>query len=157
MDTNRISGRRIAANIDVLKREAGLTDGDIARVPMLYTARTIDYLIAKTAITGMEPGPARDKAIAELDAMRKAGAETPNPVNGLVLAGGEYVAPRPYGPVVGGKDVFMTSTTKAFALTGHHVTYINDLVTHFSEGEIHCATNILRDVFSSDSRWWQHG
>ena len=147
VDTNRIAAQKIAGNIRVLEQKTGLTDADVVRVPMLYTAKTIDYAMAQSAIDGMKPGPARDKAIADLAAMRQAGAEIPNPINGLIAGDGRYIAPKPFGTVVGGTDLFAKATSAAFRSIGYQVTFVDDLIsTHVSEGEIHCATNTFRDV-----------
>jgi protein-arginine deiminase len=79
----------------------------------------------------------------------------PGTVNGLVLNAGRYVAPKPFGPVVNGKDVFATAISKAFAGIGYQVAYANELTSvHVSEGEIHCASNTLRDSLAPDQRWW---
>ncbi len=62
---------------------------------------------------------------------------------------------RPFGPIVNGKDVFATAISKAFAGIGYQVAYANDLTSvHVSEGEIHCATNTLRDSLAPTERWW---
>ncbi|GHJ39757.1 protein-arginine deiminase family protein [Streptomyces sp. TS71-3] len=160
VDTNRIAAEKIAANVAVLKQKAGLTDADIVRIPSLFTARGMDYHLLQSEIDSMEPGEEKDDAVAKLGAMREGVAEIPGPVNGLVLNGGRYVSPKPYGPVVDGKDVFAEAISAAFEKTGYQVTYLDDLTSpHVSEGEIHCATNTLRDVLGADQRWWapNHG
>jgi protein-arginine deiminase len=153
--TNERAAQKIQANLDVLKEKAGLTDADFVRVPTLYTARGLDYGMLESEINGMQPGKEKDAAIAKLHALRDAVAEVPGTVNGLVLNAGRYVAPTPYGPLVDGKDVFRTAISKVFAGIGYQVAYANDLTSvHVSEGEIHCATNTLRD--SLGQRWWLH-
>jgi protein-arginine deiminase len=93
----------------------------------------------------MPAGPEKDKKMAELQAMTTAIAEIPNAVNGLVLNNGVYIAPKPYGPIIGGKDIFAEAISKAFQSTGFQVRYVDDLLgAHFSGGEIHCVTNTLR-------------
>jgi protein-arginine deiminase len=150
--TNEQAAARISANLAVL-RKAGLTDADIVRIPALYTARSLDWAILQTEVNSLPAGPEKDAKTAELDAMREGVAEIPGTVNGLVLNAGGYVAPKTYGPVVNGKDLFQEAIDKAFRGIGYHVTYVDDLVsTHVSEGEIHCATNTLRD--SLRNRWW---
>ncbi|WP_405056731.1 protein-arginine deiminase domain-containing protein [Kribbella sp. NBC_01505] len=151
--TNERAAERIRANLDVLRDKAGLTEADLVRVPALYTARSLDWGMLETSIRTMPDGPAKDAKVKELNAMRDGVAEVPGTVNGLVLNAGRYIAPKPFGPVVGGKDVFADAITKAFRKVGYQVTYVNDLTsTHVSEGEIHCATNTLRD--SLTNRWW---
>lgn len=153
VETNERAAVKIRANVEVLKAQAGLTDADLVRVPSLFTAKSMDYGMLETEINQMEAGPEKDQAIAKLHAMRDAVAEIPGAVNGLVLNGGRYVAPKPYGPVVNGKDVFATAISKALGGIGYQVTSADDLTSeHVSEGEIHCATNTLRDSLST--RWW---
>ncbi|MEV1025068.1 protein-arginine deiminase family protein [Streptomyces sp. NPDC050264] len=154
--TNDRAAERIDADLALLKAKAGLTDAEIVRVPALFTARSLDYRMLETEIAGMEDGPEKEARQKELAGMRDAVAEIPGTVNGLVLNGGRYVAPKPYGPVLNGKDVFAEAITKAFRGIGHQVTYVDDLISsHISEGEIHCATNTLRDVFGPSNRWWR--
>ncbi len=153
VETNEQAADRIRANLDVLRSKAGLTEADLVRVPALYTARSLDWGMLETTVRSMPEGPAKEAKRAELNAMRDGVAEVPGTVNGLVLNAGHYVAPKPFGPVLGGKDLFADAITKAFRKIGYQVTYVNDLTsTHVSEGEIHCATNTLRD--SLTNRWW---
>ncbi|GAA0466825.1 hypothetical protein Ade02nite_93370 [Paractinoplanes deccanensis] len=141
-DTNRIAARRIAENVARL----GLTPDRIVRIPVLFTARGLDWALDKSAIDGMDDGPEKDKAIAALNARRDGVGETPNLINGLVAAGHRYVAPKPYGPLLHGRDVFEDAATSALATIGYRVTFVDDLTSaHVSEGEIHCSTNTFRD------------
>ncbi|WP_073786238.1 protein-arginine deiminase family protein [Streptomyces sp. CB01580] len=154
--TNERAAERIDTNLAVLRAKAGLTDAEIIRVPALFTARSLDYGMLDTEIRGMEDGPAKDAKQKQLEAMRDGVAEIPGTANGLVLNDGRYVAPKPYGPVVDGKDVFAEAITAAFHRTGYRVSYVDDLIgVHVGEGEIHCATNTLRGVFGPGARWWR--
>lgn len=151
--TNTRAASKIAANLNTL-RQHGLTDADIVRIPALYTARGLDYGMLETQIRSTPDGPEKDKLTAQLHAMRDAVAEIPGTVNGLVLNAGRYIAPKTYGPLVNGKDIFATAITKSFASIGYQVTYANDLTSvHVSEGEIHCATNTLRTT--PPVGWWK--
>ncbi|GAA0959848.1 hypothetical protein GCM10009554_74100 [Kribbella koreensis] len=153
VETNTRAATRIAANLSVL-RQHGLTDTDIVRIPALYTARGLDYGMLETQIRSTPDGPEKDRLTARLHAMRDAVAEIPGTVNGLVLNAGRYVAPKTYGPVLNGKDLFATAITKSFASIGYQVTYANDLTSvHISEGELHCATNTLRTTPTTP--WWK--
>ncbi|NEA36089.1 protein-arginine deiminase family protein [Streptomyces sp. SID13031] len=152
--TNTRAAEKIQANLEVLKQKTGLTDADIVRIPALYTARGLDYGMLETQVRSTPAGPEKDKLVAQLHAMRDAVAEIPGTVNGLVLNAGRYVAPKPYGPTLNGKDIFATAINKAFASIGYQVTYANDLTSvHVSEGEIHCATNTLRATPTAG--WWK--
>ncbi|GAA0587106.1 hypothetical protein GCM10010172_85240 [Paractinoplanes ferrugineus] len=143
LDVNRIAAGRIDAALAVL----ALPKSQIVRVPVLFTARGLDWGIAKYAIDDLPPGPDRDEAVAALNARRSAVAETPNPVNGLAAGSGRYVAPKPFGPVVAGRDIFATAIESALAGIGYRVTFVDDLISaHVSEGEIHCSTNTYRVI-----------
>ncbi|MEV4310898.1 protein-arginine deiminase family protein [Actinocrispum sp. NPDC049592] len=151
-----------AAKIDANVAKLGLTEADIVRVPGLFSYKSLDWNFLKQDIDQMQPGPERDKKLAELHAMTTAIAEIPNAVNGLVLNGaesksaesksadsknGRYIAPKPYGPIINGKDIFADAISKAFQGIGLQVKYVDDLLgAHFSGGDIHCVTNTLRTL-----------
>jgi protein-arginine deiminase len=143
--TNDIAAKRIATNIATLKLQAGLTEADIVRVPTLYTYKSLDYYLLKTQVDSTPPGPEKDKLLAQLNSFTEAAAEIPNAVNGLALNDGVYIAPKQYGPVINGKDIFEEAVTKAFQRTGLQTKYVDDLLdAHFSGGEVHCVTNTFR-------------
>ncbi|MFE9771313.1 protein-arginine deiminase domain-containing protein [Streptomyces sp. NPDC005931] len=175
---NRMAARRIAANLEILQRETGVTDTEVVRVPALYTREA-----EMTAENGQEvpvPRLTRMGGKAPLvDTLRERGqqkwlardaerargeragaAETvmtsayvPGAVNGVVLARDRYLAPRQWGPVIGGKDVFTEAVTAAYRRAGMKVSYIDDWYTyHLGMGEVHCGTNTLRD---GTGAWWK--
>jgi protein-arginine deiminase len=83
----------------------------------------------------------------------KALAYFPDMVNHLVL-GGISVVPKPYGPIVEGKDLF----EEAFiaAVPQQKVRFVDDwLPYHEMSGEVHCGTNVRRKPAES-IRWWEH-
>ncbi|MER7403443.1 protein-arginine deiminase domain-containing protein [Streptomyces sp. NPDC000070] len=172
---NEMAARRIAANLEILKRETGVTDGEIVRVPALYT-RDSEALTAEgqeipvPRLTRMGAGSdlvdslgdhGQQKWLAENPAAPRAAApETvttsayvPGAVNGVLLARDRYLAPRQWGPVIGGKDIFTQAVTAAYQRVGLKVSYIDDWYTyHLGMGEVHCGTNTLRDATGA---WWQ--
>nr|WP_279628438.1 protein-arginine deiminase domain-containing protein [Streptomyces swartbergensis] len=172
---NEMAARRIAANLEILKRETGVTDGEIVRVPALYTrdseALTADgQEIPVPRLTRMGAGsglvdslgdhgqqkwlaenPAGSSAAAAATVMTS--AYVPGAVNGVLLARDRYLAPRQWGPVIGGKDIFTQAVTAAYQRVGLKVSYIDDWYTyHLGMGEVHCGTNTLRDASAA---WWQ--
>ncbi|GAA2766997.1 hypothetical protein GCM10010103_60380 [Streptomyces paradoxus] len=171
---NEMAARRIAANLEILKRETGVTDEEIVRVPALYTrdseALTADgQEVPVPRLTRMGAGSdlvdslreqGQQKWLAENPAQRAAAPATvttsayvPGAVNGVLLGRDRYLAPRQWGPVIGGKDIFTEAVTAAYQRVGLNVSYIDDWYTyHLGMGEVHCGTNTLRDATAA---WWQ--
>ncbi|MFF8937881.1 protein-arginine deiminase domain-containing protein [Streptomyces paradoxus] len=171
---NEMAARRIAANLEILKRETGVTDEEIVRVPALYTrdseALTADgQEVPVPRLTRMGAGSdlvdslreqGQQKWLAENPAQRAAAPATvatsayvPGAVNGVLLGRDRYLAPRQWGPVIGGKDIFTEAVTAAYQRVGLKVSYIDDWYTyHLGMGEVHCGTNTLRDA---TAMWWQ--
>ncbi|ALN55799.1 protein-arginine deiminase family protein [Lysobacter yananisis] len=114
----------------IFKKELGLKSGDIAYVPSIYL-------------------PAEPAAGAtEADAL------TAGMVNMLVL-GKQCIAPKPFGPVDGGKDLFEEDYRATLAACGLSVTFIDDWNTyHLLKGEVHCGSNTLRKPDAS-KKWWE--
>ncbi|MFJ4817615.1 protein-arginine deiminase domain-containing protein [Streptomyces sp. NPDC088801] len=171
---NEMAARRIAANLEILKRETGVTDEEVVRVPALYTrdseALTADgQEVPVPRLTRMGAGSdlvdslreqGQQKWLAENPARRAAAPATvrtsayvPGAVNGVLLARDRYLAPRQWGPVIGGQDIFTEAVTAAYQRAGLKVSYIDDWYTyHLGMGEVHCGTNTLRDATAV---WWQ--
>ncbi len=171
---NEMAARRIAANLAILKRETGITDGEIVRVPALYTRESevmtaggdeipVPRLTRMGAGSGLvdslgdrgqqkwlaeNPAGSRTKAAAVMTS-----AYVPGAVNGVLLGRDRYLAPRQWGPVIGGKDIFTEAVNTAYRQAGLKVSYIDDWYTyHLGMGEVHCGTNTLRDASAA---WWQ--
>ncbi|MGW4872451.1 protein-arginine deiminase domain-containing protein [Streptomyces chartreusis] len=172
---NNMAAQRIAANLEILKRETGVTDDEIVRVPALYTrgsmARTEggeDVRVPRlTRMGGNTPLPDEvkehgqqrwlsrggDDSAAAAPATVATSAYVPGAVNGILLSRDRYLAPRQWGPVIGGKDIFTQAVTAAYVKAGMKVSYIDDWYTyHLGMGEVHCGTNTLRDASAA---WWQ--
>jgi protein-arginine deiminase len=172
---NEMAAKRIAANLNVLKRETGVTDEEIVRVPALYTRESEVMTdsgqdIPVPRLTRMGAGSplvdalgehGQQKWLAEDPAASRAAAPAtvttsayvPGAVNGILLGRDRYLAPRQWGPVIAGKDIFTEAVTAAYTRVGMKVSYIDDWYTyHLGMGEVHCGTNTLRDASSA---WWQ--
>lgn len=124
-DLNAACGRRISANIAILKEATGITDEEIHRLPAVFSYNR-----------------------------KSSGADAyyPGMINGLVLSRTDYVSPEPWGPLVDGKDVFEEAANSVYAKVGLEVTYLDDWVTHhMGLGEVHCGTNTFRQT---DEAWW---
>ncbi|MFJ8629530.1 protein-arginine deiminase domain-containing protein [Streptomyces sp. NPDC093568] len=172
---NEMAARRITANLEILKRETGVTDAEVVRVPALYTreseARTeggevipvprLTRMGGTTALPdalkeyGRQRWLARtgDGSVAAPRATVTTSAYVPGAVNGVLLGRDRYLAPRQWGPVIGGTDVFTEAVTAAYRRAGLKVSYIDDWYTyHLGMGEVHCGTNTLRDA---SAEWWR--
>ncbi|MBR8642782.1 protein-arginine deiminase domain-containing protein [Streptomyces tuirus] len=171
---NEMAARRIAANLEILKRETGVTDDEIVRVPALYTRDSeaeadsgqdvpvprLTRMGAGSDLVGSLRDHGQQKWLAENPAASRAqapatvmtSAYVPGAVNGVLLARDRYLAPRQWGPVIGGKDIFTEAVTAAYRRAGLKVSYIDDWYTyHLGMGEVHCGTNTLRDASAA---WW---
>ncbi|MGW0531170.1 protein-arginine deiminase domain-containing protein [Streptomyces sp. NPDC003032] len=169
---NKVAAQRIKANLDILKRETGVTDAEIVRVPGLYT-RDSDAsgdLSGSRKLRRMGPEAlekfsqlrgadetrrGRDSeggAASSAAAVRPNSAYVPGAVNGVLLSPTRYLAPKQWGPVIGGRDIFTEAVNSVYAKAGFTTTYIDDWYTyHLGMGEVHCGTNTLRDTRAP---WW---
>ncbi len=120
---------RINDALRVLRREAGITDADIVRVPVLFSnPLNMGRLIAMT----------------------------PNAANGLTL-GSTYVAPRQHTVRDARGDLFERDIARSLAAIGVRTAFVEDWdFAHIGAGEIHCVTNALRDPLAA-SPWWSTG
>ncbi|MFH8370021.1 protein-arginine deiminase family protein [Streptomyces sp. NPDC018031] len=121
---NEEVARRIDGQLAVLARETGLRSAELVRLPVLYA--------------DVPPsGEFRGGAV----------AFTPSLVNGLSLDARHYAAPDPHGPTVAGRDLFREVTRERLAANGVRVHWVEDFGwAHLSGGEVHCATNALREI-----------
>lgn len=115
--------------VRVISQEVGLTEDDIVRVPVLF-----------------ELGDGDQKSV-------RSGASIPDAAN-LIGTGRETVLiPRQHAPVVEGQDVFQSTIEAAFNDIGTDIEWVEDYGYSHPGGEIHCATNVLRDIDHGDP-WW---
>lgn len=115
----------IDLNREILTEGLGLGDADVFAIPVLFYGGKY----------------------------KRTGAFFPNMVNHLVI-GSTSIVPKPYGPVVNGKDIF----EEAFCATvpEREVCFIDDWYSyHQMLGEVHCGTNARRTPFP-EVRWWEH-
>ncbi|WKX73301.1 protein-arginine deiminase domain-containing protein [Streptomyces sp. XD-27] len=162
---NALAARRIAANLEILKRETGVTDAEVVRVPALFTRGSgergdvagtprLTRLGASVEVPDAvrEYGQQRDLKAPAADTVMTS-AYIPGAVNGVVLGKDRYLAPRQWGPVIGGKDIFTEAVDAVYRAAGMRVSYIDDYATyHLGMGEVHCGTNTLRDI---STPWWK--
>ncbi|XP_078661297.1 protein-arginine deiminase type-2-like isoform X1 [Branchiostoma floridae x Branchiostoma belcheri] len=123
-EENQVFQDDIDWNRDKLKRELGLTEGDIIDIPALFKE---------------EEGSG-------------AGAFFPDMVNMIVL-GRHLGIPKPFGPIVDGACAFESYVKSLLEPLGLSCNFIDDWSSyHLMMGEVHCGTNTLRKPFNY--KWW---
>lgn len=147
-NANDFAISKIDEAMEILRRELDLKDDDIVRIPVLY--KEVDYL------GGPEDGADDSNAGADdsnIDLF--VSAYMPNAVNGVYLGSWTFVAPKQFGPMVGGQDLMQVATEEALAPHGINVRWVDGFqYAHVGDGEIHCVTNTHRDL-SDVMFWWE--
>ncbi len=116
---------KVDEQLAIVKRETGITDAEIIKVPFLHE-----------------------------DVQGTSLAHQPGTVNLFVLDDHNLVVPDPHGPVIGGKDLFKTHLEQAVAPFGYTVLWLDDWnLYHRMAGEVHCGTNAFRSIPST--KWWE--
>jgi protein-arginine deiminase len=127
MNESAAAAAEVDAQLDIIKRETGITDAEIVRVPFLH-----------------EPVDGASLAY------------QPATVNLLSINEHNVLAPDPFGPVIDGKDIFKTQLEDALAPYKIIVHWIDDWnLYHRYAGEVHCGTNAARAIPAE--AWWESG
>ncbi|KAH7374870.1 hypothetical protein B0T11DRAFT_344716 [Plectosphaerella cucumerina] len=143
IDANAYAQHFIDANLRVLLEEIPLNPDDVIRVPTVFRDSGFSIGFGDDGLPPHTPEPMENE--------RQLMAFHPASINGIVL-GMHYLSPKPYGPVVDGKDVLQAMVEEAYARAGMTVGYVDDYLSHHvSAGEIHCGSNTLRQT---DMVWW---
>ncbi|WP_169813914.1 protein-arginine deiminase family protein [Actinomadura kijaniata] len=146
LDGNTEVAAAIDRNLKILMDETGVRRNEVIAVPALF------HKFDRTRPGKVPP----DQDAPVTGALKPQGsfvAYLPDAVNGIVLDRRRYLAPRQWGPVVGGRDVFQDAIERAYRKVGMEVDHIDDYTTHHSMGgEIHCGTNAVRTVTKP---WWR--
>jgi len=142
--TQTYAQRHIDQNLALLLREIPLAEEDILRVPTLFKDVTYPW-------PGTPDGHPRRIRLA-YPGERQLKGLLPQAINGLVLGNGKYLAPKQWGPVVEGKDIFAEAVEKVYGRVGMTVKWVDDYMSHHVRGgEVHCGTNALREM----GAWWE--
>ncbi|MER6946565.1 protein-arginine deiminase family protein [Nonomuraea sp. NPDC000554] len=140
-DKALVNGTRIAAQgvdkaLRQLREQADITEDDIVRIPVLYTKVALPKDYPRQNVTA---------------------AYLPNAANGVSTGTGGYLAPKQHGPRRAGADVFAEAIERALQKVGVRVHWIEDwdYAHHVGTvgGDIHCVTNVERDL-STTTSWW---
>jgi protein-arginine deiminase len=147
LNTQAYAQQHITTNLALLLHEIPLKETDILRVPTLFKDVTYPWPATPDGL----PGRVHRAAPGE----RLLKGLLPQAINGLVLGGdmNKYIAPRQWGPVVDGEDVFGEEVKRVYGRVGMEVVWVDDYMTHHVRGgEVHCGTNVLRAV---EGGWWE--
>ena len=141
IEENKGFARKIDAVQAVLEKETGIPNAQIHRVPTILT-------------TGVCWGPDEGVAPDRNCSTKHAAGLYPAVINGVVLGATKYLAAKPWGPVIHGKDILVEATNKVYAQSGFDVVYIDDWYSHHEGGgEVHCGTNTIR---VPQRPWWDN-
>ncbi|PLB53346.1 hypothetical protein P170DRAFT_349062 [Aspergillus steynii IBT 23096] len=135
LQINHQCAERIDANIEILKKEVGLTDKDFIHIPSLF----------KQSEWGASDEDSQSLKVASF---------FPGVINNLVLSGfNTCIAPNPWGPSPNGTDVLAAAIRKKYAEIGISLVFVDDWNTHHNYGgEVHCGSNTVRDMSQA---WWR--
>jgi protein-arginine deiminase len=133
---NTKAAKAIGENLDLIKRETGVTDAEIVRVPSLFGTADLQWGDQSQGPDGFE-SPLT--------------AQFPAAINGIVLGRNRYLSTQQFGPVINGKDIFAEAVAAAYRSAGMQTTFIDGSLYSPNGGEIHCGTNTLRDATKP---WW---
>lgn len=127
MQASAEAAAEIDAQLDKVKKEVGLSDDEIIKVPFLHTT-----------ISG------------------QSAAYLPGTVNGIYVSDTHFGSPDPHGPVINGKDIFKASLEDSLKKVGVTVDWIEDWDEyHLGVGEVHCGSNTTRKI--PEIKWWESG
>ncbi len=125
MAANQAAQGYIDAIVAVLKTEVGLTDSEFIRVPFFIEQQDGQSV-----------------------------AYDPGTVNGISLGDGHFISPDPHGAAPGGADVLKTAFEQALAPFGITTHWIENWdLLHRNYGEVHCGSNVYREVPTNNGFW----
>ncbi len=115
-----------------LRDEVGVTDADVVRLPVLF----------RISLKDLDDHPVEPLL--------------PNAVNLVNTGRGLVMVARQHGPLGPDGDIFETAVEQRLRPLGLVVHWVEDLGYAHPAGEVHCATNVRRDLRAADP-WWLEG
>jgi protein-arginine deiminase len=145
LETCRYAQGYVDYNLELLLDEIPLSRDDVLRIPTLFQDVTFDAW--PPMLDGLPPRLHRaPKGERQLIAL------LPSAINGVVI-GSDYLAAKPWGPVVEGRDIFEELVRDVYGKANMTVHFVDDFMSHHvNGGEVHCGTNTLRDT---EVAWWK--
>jgi protein-arginine deiminase len=166
---NTEAAEAIERNLKILMDETGVKRDEVIGVPALFSKDALGFdgvppgnlppgfpPRAGNAANTYAPDRPFDAATAQDDPIEYGegsfAAYLPGAVNGIVVDRTHYLAPKQWGPVVNGRDVFADAVEHAYHKVGMQAGHIDDYNSHHTGGgEIHCGSNAVRAVTKP---WW---
>jgi protein-arginine deiminase len=150
IDANTYAQRQIDFNLQILLAEIDIDEHDVVRVPVLFKNSNFGEEVEGVPVAGDSDGlPSHQSKL--LPGEKQLASYAPAAINGIVL-GEHYLSPKPWGPIVDGKDIIAEGVKKAYGRAGMSIDFIDDYLSHhIFGGEIHCGSNTLRQM---DLQWW---
>ncbi|VUC31630.1 unnamed protein product [Clonostachys rosea] len=166
----KTAAQSIDQNLEILKRETGITEDEIIRIPGTFYYALVDPW---TCLDDLNPNSVKIKGgpsskvqsifdagtnkdalqRRELNVTELQSALYPAIINGVVLSDSLVLAPNPWGPIIDGVDIFADAAVKAYGRAGFNVTFQDDWFSHhIGRGEVHCGSNTWR---RADIPWWK--
>ncbi|KAF5495465.1 Protein-arginine deiminase type-1 [Colletotrichum fructicola] len=137
-EVNAYAQRHIDANLGILLAEIPILRDHVIRIPSLFKAPNV------TSISSFTETVMKDEYLLA--------SFNPAAINGVVLDN-YYVSPKPWGPLVEGKDIFEVAVREAYAKAGMEVGFVDDFMSHHHTfGEVHCGSNTFRET---NVAWWE--
>ncbi|EYF00959.1 protein-arginine deiminase family protein [Chondromyces apiculatus] len=125
MNTSAWAAAEIDGQREVLVQETGLAEAEIIRIGSIFESQG-GYAVAYV----------------------------PGMVNGIYLSDTHFAAPNPFGPQIGGQDLFKQQMISAFTPLGITLHWIDNWsLYHLLSGEVHCGTNTTRAIPAFN--WWE--
>lgn len=134
---SQVAEVKIQGHIDTLKMETGLTDDEIIGIPTWFEDLGIDEKVAWN----------------------------PGMVN-MRMIGDRADVPKPFGPVIDGKDPFEEDLFTRLGSSMHglgadgmglEIFFTDDWYYHAALGEVHCGTNESAPAPFASAFWWESG
>lgn len=150
LDVNSYAQKYLDFNLQILLAEIDLDERDVIHVPVLFEESSFGEGALDGPFAGGDDGlPSHSSK--QLAGEKQLASYAPAAINGIVL-GNHYLSPKPWGPIVNGKDIIAEALEAAYGRANMTIGFIDDYESHHMfGGEIHCGSNTLRDT---DLQWW---
>ncbi|CAH0055972.1 unnamed protein product [Clonostachys solani] len=164
---NQYAADKIQANLEIIKRETGISDADIFRVPG-FVSSSSRWTCSNSLVSSAKFPATQDDdkpldivnatgswgaPIERRESVEKVHAHYPAAINGVILSNSYYLSANPWGPIIDGVDIFAKAIEESYAAVNYTVHFIDTFFTHhMGGGEVHCGSNVWREI--KPATWW---